>query len=244
MGAAAVGMALHGGVLPAVGTFFVFADYLRPTLRLAALSTAKVVFIFSHDSVGVGEDGPTHQPVEHLASLRCIPGLQVIRPADGNETVAAWRAAIDHDGPTALVLSRQEITVVTNGSAVGPGAGEIEHVEDPDVVLVATGSEVALCVAAAADLARHGVKARVVSMPSWDRFERSDPALRTDLFPAGTPVVSVEAGATFGWERYADLCIGIDRFGVSAPGSVVMDKLGISTSNVVERAIALIQKGS
>ena len=143
MGAALVGMAMHGGVLPVGGTFFVFLDYMRPPVRLAALSRAKVVFVFSHDSVGVGEDGPTHQPVEHLATLRAIPGLQVIRPADANETAAAWRAAVDHDGPTALVLTRQGVPVCTDGSAVERGAGIVRDADgDPAVVIVATGSEV------------------------------------------------------------------------------------------------------
>ena len=239
MGAAMVGMASHGGVLPAGGTFFVFLDYMRPAVRLAALSKVKVLFVFTHDSVGVGEDGPTHQPVEQLATLRCIPNLQVIRPADANETAQAWRAVVEHDGPTALVLSRQAIPVVTDGGAVELGAAVIRKVESPDVVLVGTGSEVHVCVAAAEKLTAAGVATSVVSMPSWDRFEAQTEQYRSLVFPSGTPVLSVEAATTLGWARYADESIGIDRFGASAPGSLVLDKLGINVDNVVERATAL-----
>ncbi len=174
MGAAMVGMARHGGVLPAGGTFFVFFDYMRPSVRLAALSGAKVVFVWTHDSVGVGEDGPTHQPIEQLATLRAIPGIQVIRPADANETVEAWKAAVAHDGPTALVLSRQAVTVCTDGSAVAAGAAVVRQADHPQVVIVGTGSEVSLCVEAAEELAAAGVSANVVSMPSWDRFAAAE----------------------------------------------------------------------
>ena len=244
MGSAMVGMALHGGVLPAGGTFFVFLDYMRPPVRLAALSGAKVVFVFTHDSVGVGEDGPTHQPVEHVATLRAIPGLQVIRPADANETVAAWRAAVEHEGPTALVLTRQNVTVCTDGSAVEVGAAVVLDTDNPQVVLLGTGSEVSLCVEAAAELAATGVRTRVVSMPSWDRFMAQPAAYRADVLPAGVPVLSVEAGVTFGWAQFADDSIGIDRFGASAPGNVVMDKLGINVAHVVARATALAGRNS
>jgi transaldolase/transketolase C-terminal domain/subunit len=187
MGSAMVGMALHGGIIPVGGTFFVFLDYMRPPVRLAALSGAKACFVFTHDSVGVGEDGPTHQPVEQLATLRAIPGLHVIRPADANETVAAWVDAVRHDGPTALVLSRQDVEVVTDGSAVERGAGIVVEAPDPDVVLVATGSEVALCVHASTRLADAGVSVRVVSMPSWDRFEQQDEPTRHAILPPGVP---------------------------------------------------------
>jgi transketolase len=241
MGAAMVGMALHGGVLPAGGTFFVFLDYMRPAVRLAALSRAKVVFVWTHDSVGVGEDGPTHQPIEHLATLRAIPGLQVIRPADANETVAAWQATVQHDGPTALVLSRQAVTVCTDGSAVATGAAVVRDCVDPQVVLVATGSEVSLCVTAAEQLGGAGIRAIVVSMPSWDRFAAQSGSYQESVLPAELPVLSVEAAVTFGWERYADESIGIDRFGASAPGNVVLDKLGINVANVVAAATRLAQ---
>jgi len=239
MGSTMVGMAMHGGLIPAGGTFFVFLDYMRPPVRLAAISGAKVVFVWTHDSVGVGEDGPTHQPIEQLATLRAIPQLQVIRPADANETVAAWKAAVAHDGPTALVLSRQAIPVCTDGSAVEPGAAYVRRVDDPQVVLVGTGSEVALCVEAADVLASNGVRASVVSMPSWDRFAKQSGGYQDDVLPAEVPVLSVEAAVTFGWERYADESIGIERFGESAPGNVVMDKLGINVGNVVAAATRL-----
>lgn len=241
MGAALVGMARHGGILPVGGTFFVFLDYMRPPVRMAALSGAKAVFVFTHDSVGVGEDGPTHQPIEHLATLRAVPDLQVIRPADANETVAAWRAAVEHEGPTALVLTRQKVRVVTDGSAVTRGAGIIRDPDgDPSVVLLATGSEVALCVDAAEQLAADGVAARVVSLPSWDRFAAQDEEYRTQILPPGVPVLSVEAARTFGWAEYADASIGIDRFGASAPGELVLDRLGINVDAVVARAQTLV----
>ena len=241
MAAAMVGMAKHGGVLPIAGTFFVFSDYMRPSIRLAALSGAKVCFVFTHDSVGVGEDGPTHQPVEHLAALRAIPDLHVLRPADGNETIQAWADVVRHDGPTALVLSRQNIRVTTDGSAVARGAGIVVDSDgEPQIVLIGTGSEVEVCVDAAALLVKQGVATRVVSLPSWDRFEDQDAAFRSSILPPGVPVVSIEAGVSFGWERYADSVIGIDRFGASAPGALVLDKLGINTDNLVERANALL----
>jgi transketolase len=233
MGAAMVGMALHGGVIAVGGTFFVFADYMRPAIRLAALSRARCIFVFSHDSVGVGEDGPTHQPIEHLASLRAIPDLQVIRPADQNETAHAWQVALQHNGPTALVLSRQNLPSVTDGSAVDRGAGVVRVANNPDVVIVATGSEVSLSLTAADALAVDGTNAQVVSMPSWDRFARQPVQYTSGVFPPGVPVVSVEAGVTFGWERYADAMVGIDRFGASAPGGVVMEQLGINVANVI-----------
>jgi transketolase len=240
MGASLVGMGCHGGVLPVGGTFFVFSDYLKPTLRLAAMSAAHAVFVFSHDSVGVGEDGPTHQPIEQLAGLRAIPGLQVIRPADANETVAAWRVAVDHDGPTALILSRQSIPVVTDGSAVEPGGAVVRAADDARVVLLATGSEVAVCVEAAERLAGEGLPASVVSLPSWDRFEAQPRAYQDAVLPPDLPVLSVEAAATFGWARWADDSIGINRFGASAPGGLVLDKLGINVDHVVARARALV----
>jgi transketolase len=240
MGSTMVGMAMHGGVLPAGGTFFVFLDYMRPSVRLASLSRAKVIFVFTHDSVGVGEDGPTHQPVEHIATLRAIPGLQVIRPADANETAAAWRACVEHEGPTALVLSRQNIPVCTDGSAVERGAGIVHPATDPKLVIVATGSEVALSIDAAKQLGAEGTAVSVVSLPSWDRFARQDPNFQASIFPAGVPVLSVEAATTFGWERHADRSIGIDRFGVSAPGALVLERLGINLDHVVSIARSML----
>ena len=245
MGSIMVGMALHGGLLPVGGTFFVFFDYMKPPVRLAALSRAKCIFVFSHDSVGVGEDGPTHQPIEHLAALRAIPDLQVIRPCDANETSQALRAAIEHDGPTALVLSRQNLPVVSDGGAVVLGAGVLR--EGSDVCVVATGSEVAVALAAAERLAESGVSARVVSMPSWDRFEstrRADRARAEAILPPSMPTVSIEAGATMGWHKYADECIGIDRFGASAPGATALVNLGMDPANVVRVAESLLGRGS
>lgn len=245
MGSIMVGMALHGGLLPVGGTFFVFFDYMKPPVRLAALSRAKCIFVFSHDSVGVGEDGPTHQPIEHLAALRAIPDLQVIRPCDANETSQALRAAIEHDGPTALVLSRQNLPVVSDGGAVVLGAGVLR--EGSDVCVVATGSEVAVALAAAERLAESGVSARVVSMPSWDRFEstrRVDRARADAILPPSMPTVSIEAGATMGWHKYADECIGIDRFGASAPGATALVNLGMDPANVVRVAESLLGRGS
>jgi transketolase len=241
MGTALVGMARHGGIVPVGGTFFVFLDYMRPPVRLASLSRAKAVFVYSHDSVGVGEDGPTHQPVEHLATLRAVPDLQVIRPADASETVAAWKAAIDHNGPTVIVLTRQGVTVRTDGSAVERGAGIVhDNGETPALVIVATGSEVSLAIEAAEQLDAEGAATRVVSLPSWDRFARQGADYRRQLLPEGVPVLSVEAATTFGWERYADDSIGIDRFGASAPGDVVLRELGINVDHVLRRARALI----
>ncbi len=242
MGSAMVGMAMHGGVLPVGGTFFAFLDYMRPPVRLAALSGAKVTFVFTHDSVGVGEDGPTHQPVEQLATLRAIPDLHVIRPADANETVAAWADAVRHAGPTALVLTRQNVKVVTDGSAVARGAGVVVDTDDDelDVIIVATGSEVAVAVEAAEILDEQGIGARVVSMPSWDRFEEQDDDYYESVLPDGVPVLAVEAGIAQGWHYYADEVVSIERFGVSAPGELVLERLGINPTNVAERAAALV----
>ena len=234
MGSIMVGLALHGGVVPVGGTFFVFFDYMKPPVRLAALSGARCVFVFSHDSVGVGEDGPTHQPIEHLAALRAIPDLQVVRPADANETSVAVRIALEHDGPTALVLSRQNLPVVTDGSAVVDGAGVVR--DGSDAIVIATGSEVSVALAAAEALAADNVSCRVVSMPSWDRFEelhRRDPQRAESILPTSLPTVSIEAGSTLGWAKYADVCLGIDRFGASAPGGVVLDRLGMNPGAVV-----------
>jgi transketolase len=239
------GMALHGGVLPVGGTFLVFSDYARGAIRLAAISGAKVIYSFTHDSVGVGEDGPTHQPVEHVATLRTIPDLSVIRPADANEAAAAWKVAIDSDGPTALILSRQDLPVLEGTSAQGVAKGGYALVEgsaSPDVVLVSTGSEVHVCVAAAEQLRGEGITARVVSLPSWDRFEAQDDEYRSGVLPAGVPTLAVEAGTPFGWDRYADDTLGIDHFGASAPGGVVLERFGFTPSNVVDRARTLIDR--
>ena len=242
MGAVANGMALHGGAIPVVGTFLVFADYMRPAVRLAALSEAKVVFVWSHDSVGVGEDGPTHQPVEHLASLRAIPGLRVIRPADATETVGAWRVAVESEGPTALILTRQGVPVLegTSADAVAAGGYAISEPDDPGLTLVGTGSEVSVCCDAAALLAADGISARVVSLPSWELFAEQPDSEQGRVLRPDLPSLAVEAGSTMGWRRWTDDAVGIDRFGASAPGAVVMEKLGISAPNVASRARALL----
>jgi transketolase len=244
MAATMTGMALHGGVIPVGGTFLVFSDYCRPSVRLAALSRAKVIYSFTHDSVGVGEDGPTHQPVEHVASLRAIPGLSVIRPADANETAAAWRVAVDHDGPTALILSRQDLPVLegTAGAPVDRGGYVLRTAEDADVVLIGTGSEVHVCLAAAELLAADGVHAQVVSLPTWDRFALQDAAYQDEVLPPEVPTLAVEAGTSFGWDRWADDSVSIDRFGASAPGERVLAELGYTPEHVADRARALIDE--
>jgi transketolase len=250
MASAMTGMALHGGVLPVGGTFFVFVDYCRPAVRLAAISEAKVIYSFTHDSVGVGEDGPTHQPIEQLASIRAIPDLRVIRPADANETAVAWRVAVGGEGPVALVLSRQDVTVVTTpeqaqGLLQGAyvlyeTAGAGGDPEELDVVLVGTGSEVSLCVEAAAVLESEDLRVRVVSMPSWDLFELLDEDAQDEVLPGQVPTLAVEAASPFGWGRFADDVVAIDRFGASAPGSVVLANLGFTVDNVVARAFELL----
>ncbi len=247
MSAAMTGMALHGGVLPVGGTFLVFSDYMRPAVRLAALSGAHVVYSWTHDSVGLGEDGPTHQPVEQLAALRAVPELQVVRPADANECAQAWRMAVEAGRPTGLVLSRQNVPVL-EATAERAGAGVprggyvlVDEVGGPpDVVLVATGSEVHLCVEAARLLAGRQVRARVVSLPCWEWFGAQDQAYRQSVLPPGVPRLGVEAGVSFGWERYADATISIDTFGASAPGPVVLAELGFTPDRVAEAAASLV----
>jgi len=245
MGSAMVGMALHGGVLPVGGTFFVFVDYMRPPVRLAALSGARVVFVFTHDSVAVGEDGPTHQPVEQLAGLRAMPDLHVLRPADANETSRAWEDAVAHDGPTVMILSRQDVRVVTDGSAIAAGAGVVgDDTSDPDVILIGTGSEVSLCVDAADTLKASGRSVRVVSMPSWDRFRSQPVTVRNSILTPDVPTVSVEAASTFGWHEWSDRQVGIDRFGASAPGDVALDRLGINVDAIITTVNEMLGGGA
>jgi len=246
MGAIANGMAL-AGALPYVGTFFAFADYCRPAIRLAAVMQAKVAFVFTHDSVGVGEDGPTHQPIEHLASLRCMPRLRLLRPADANEVAQAWRIHIDGDGPTVFVFSRQDLPVLdgtaeraVDGVARGAYTLRDSPQPTPQLVLIGTGSEVALCVEARERLITDGIAAAVVSMPSWDLFAAQPADYRALVLPPSVPRLAVEAASTFGWERWADDAVGIDRFGASAPGAVALGELGINVDNVVARAHRLL----
>jgi transketolase len=245
MGGTMNGMSAHGGVLPVGGTFFIFSDYMRPAVRLAAMSEYKEIFSYTHDSVGLGQDGPTHQPIEHLASLRAMPQMRLIRPADANETAVAWRIALESTGPTALVLTRQNVPVLedTAGAPVEQGAYVLVDpagVDDLDLVLIGTGSEVAVCVAAAGQLAEGGVTARVVSMPSWDLFEAQSDDYQNAVLPPSVPTLAVEAGASLGWDRWADDSVSIDRYGASAPGDVALANLGYTPENVAERARQLL----
>lgn len=247
MGASANAMGVTG-LVPCVGTFFVFSDYMRPTARLAAIMQSKVCFTWTHDSVGVGEDGPTHQPIEQLMSLRAMPDLRVIRPADANEVAAAWKVHLEGEGPTALILTRQKLPVLEGtadmaleGLECGAYVLIPEDEDELDIVLVGTGSEVQVCVAARELLETVGVSARVVSMPSWDLFDEMDDDYIESVLPDDVPVLAVEAGVTFGWDRYADEVVGIDHFGASAPGDVVMAEFGITPADVVEAAVALLE---
>jgi transketolase len=246
MGAAANGLAVSG-LLPFVGTFFVFSDYMRPSVRLAAMMRAKVAFVWSHDSVGLGQDGPTHQPIEHLASLRAVPGLRLIRGADANEVAQAWRIHIDGVGPTAIILTRQKLPVLEgtaerapDGVARGAYVLADEDGDDPDVVLIGTGSEVVVCMGARDLLAARGLAVRVVSMPSWDLFEAQPADYQLAVLPPAAPTLAVEAAASFGWSRWADDVVAIDRFGESAPGEVALAKFGYTPENVAARALALL----
>lgn len=248
MGSAANGMAAHGGVIPFTATFLVFADYMRPPIRLAAISKLKVIFVFTHDSVAVGEDGPTHQPVEQLLSLRAIPELVTIRPADANETAEAWKVAMTLDGPSVLVFSRQDLPILDRSDARGSAANGAyilsEPEGDPDVVLIGTGAEVDVAVRAAALLAEHGLLVRVVSMPSWELFDKQDPNFRAQVLgPTGMPRVAVEAGVTIGWDRYVGergAVVGIDRYGASGPGGEVLKYFGFTPEHVAARALHLL----
>jgi len=244
------GLSLHGGIRPYGSTFLVFSDYMRPAIRLAALMEQPVIYVFTHDSIWVGEDGPTHQPVEQLAALRAMPNLVVVRPADANETSEAWRVALERtEGPTALLLSRQGLPVLEEtcgGAAEGVARGGyllVDCGDDPELVLIATGAEVALAVAAGRELAAAGRAVRVVSMPSWELFEIQPRDYRERLLPNEVPRLAVEAGVTLGWHRWVgdrgDV-LGLDRFGASAPGKVVAERFGLTVGAVVERAERLL----
>ena len=255
MGAILNGMALHRGFIPYGATFLIFSDYMRPPMRLAAMNGLPVIYVFTHDSIAMGEDGPTHQPIEQLLGLRSVPGLTVIRPADANETTAAWRIAIEStDRPTALVLTRQKLGVLDLATypeipAGVPRGGYIladaADGDEPDVVLIATGSEVHLALNARDRLAIDGVKARVVSLPCWSIFKAQDETYRTQVLPAGVPQLALEAGATLGWDSYLDppkAVLGIDCFGASAPGDVVMREYGFTVENVCQQVGDLLQQ--
>jgi transketolase len=254
MGAVLNGMALSGMLIPYGGTFLVFSDYLRPASRLAALMDAHVVYVMTHDSIAVGEDGPTHQPVEHISAYRAMPNMTVIRPADANETVEAWRVALrKKSGPVMLVLSRQKLPVIDR-KAYAPAGGLrrgayviSDSGRKPDVILISTGSEVSLCLDAAEALRSEGVAVRVVSMPSTELFEGQPEKYRNQVLPPEAKKrLAVEAGATSGWYKYVGLdgsVLGIDRFGASAPGGVLLDKFGFTVDNVVKQAKALLNRG-
>ena len=247
MAAAMNGMALHGGVIPYGGTFLVFADYCRNAIRLSALQHARVIYVLTHDSIGLGEDGPTHQPVEHVMSLRMIPGLNVFRPADVIETAEAWQLAVQaHDRPSALILTRQNLPQLRNPANSGgelrsaKGAYRLKAaVAARQVILLATGSEVELAVNVAGALEARGIGADVVSMPCWELFDAQDAAYRADLLPAGTLKVSIEAGVTLGWQKYVGdgLTIGLDRFGASAPAEVLFPHFGFSVDSIVPQIV-------
>ncbi|MDM8526301.1 transketolase [Desulfococcaceae bacterium HSG8] len=253
MGAILSGMAVHRGVRPYGGTFLAFANYMQPAMRLAALMKLPVIYIFTHDSIAVGEDGPTHQPVEHIANLRSIPGLTVIRPADATETAEAWKTAIRNmSGPVALVLSRQKLPIIDrtkypSAKGVRKGAYVIADVEGkPDVIIVATGSEVNISLEARGILAEKGISARVVSMPSWELFEETSREYKDEVFPPDvTARLAVEAGIPMGWRRYVGIggdVMGVEGFGASAPGNVMMEKFGFTPENIVTRVKEMLKR--
>ena len=251
MGAAVNGMAAHGGVLPFSATFMVFSDYMKPAIRLGALSRLRAIYVFTHDSIGVGEDGPTHEPIEQLAGLRAIPDLVVIRPADPTETAEAWAVAAQRNGPTLLAMTRQNVPHLDRSRAITPDVAKGGYILSepegtPDVILIGTGSEVSLCVKAQATLATEGIEARVVSLPSWELFAQQDAPYQDSVLPkAITARVTVEAGATLGWHKWAGShgeVIGLDRYGASAPGSEVMAHLGFVPEAVVAAARRVVSK--
>jgi transketolase len=246
MGAAVNGMAAHGGLLPFSATFLVFSDYMKPSIRLGALSKLKVFYVFTHDSIGVGEDGPTHEPIEQIAGLRAIPGLNVMRPADATEAAESWVFALQHDGPTLFAFTRQAVPNLSRATAKGDVSkgGYILSEADggaPDVILIGTGSEVSLCVKAQEKLKGYGVKARVVSLPSFYLFEAQDAAYRESVLPKGVKKrVTVEAGTSFGWAHYAGdegAIISIDHYGASAPGELIMKNFGFTAEHVTAAAL-------
>ncbi|HTM87119.1 MAG TPA: transketolase [Terriglobales bacterium] len=252
MGAVVNGMALHGGIIPYGSTFLIFSDYMRASIRLAALMNTHSLFVFTHDSIGLGEDGPTHQAIEHLMSLRAMPNMTVMRPADANETAEAWRIAIQRQKPMCMALTRQKLPVLDAQrypirQGVGKGGYVLAEAEGgkPQIVLIATGSEVQLALGAREELGKEKIAARVVSMPCWELFDEQPAEYRQQVLPRDVPKLAIEAGATLGWCRYVGDrggVIGIDRFGASAPGNVAMEKLGFNVPNVVEHARKLLEK--
>ena len=249
MCAAVNGMAVHGGVRPFGSTFFVFSDYAKPALRIAAIMEAPSLFVFTHDSIGVGEDGPTHEPIEQLMALRAVPHMTDFHPADANETAAAWRLALERKGPAFFAFTRQDVPVIDASgrdiyASVSKGAYVLEDAANPQVILIGSGSEVWPALGAAKLLAGEGIRARVVSFPSWKLFDEQSAAYKASVLPAGVPRLAVEAGATLGWWKYVGLdgdVVGLDRFGASAPGPVVMKELGFSAENVAARAKKIVK---
>ncbi|HEV2166199.1 MAG TPA: transketolase [Thermoplasmata archaeon] len=254
MAAMVSGMALHGGILPYGATFLIFSDYARPAIRLSALMGVHAILVFTHDSIGLGEDGPTHEPVEQLAGLRAIPGYTVLRPADANEVAEMWRVALGRKGPVALVLTRQKVPVLDPAKyPVREGAQRGAYVLSepsggpPSLVLIGTGSEVQLCLAAQSELAKRDIAARVVSMPSWEVFDEQPDSYRASVLPSGVPRIAVEAASPLGWERYVGsggTVIGLDRFGASGPGPAVLESLGFTVTHVVSAALGLLGPAS
>ena len=253
MGAIANGMALHGGIIPHTATFLIFSDYMRPPMRLAALMGQRVVYVFTHDSIGLGEDGPTHQPIEQLLALRVIPNMVVLRPADGTETVEAWKVAMARDsGPTVLALSRQNLPVLDRGKGATGGVERGGYVlwessGKPDVILIGTGSEVHIALEAGELLQGEGVASRVVSLPSWELFDAQPAEYRDAVLPPEVSArVSVEAATPLGWERYVGregVAVGIDHFGASAPAGTLYEQFGLTARHVADEAKSLLERG-
>jgi transketolase len=252
MGATVNGMALHGGIIPYGSTFLIFSDYMRASIRLAALMNTHSLFVFTHDSIGLGEDGPTHQAIEHLMSLRAMPNMTVMRPGDANETAEAWRIALERQRPMCMALTRQKLPVLDAQrypirQGVGKGGYVLAEAEGgkPQIVLIATGSEVQLALGAREELGKEKIAARVVSMPCWEMFDEQPAEYRQQVLPRDVPKLAIEAGATLGWCKYvgdSGGVIGIDRFGASAPGNVAMEKLGFNVPNVLEHARKLVKQ--
>jgi transketolase len=253
MGAILNGMAIYGGIIPFGATFLIFSDYMRPAIRLAALMKQKVIYVFTHDSIGLGEDGPTHQPIEQLAALRAIPNLVVIRPADANETVEAWKYAINHQGgPVAIILTRQKLPILDQnkyGPAIGLQQGAYvvkDSDKTPDLLLIATGSEVSLSINASEKLEAEGKNVRVISFPSWEIFEQQSDEYKKQIFPPEIKSrISIEMEIKMGWQKYlgeSGEAISIETFGASAPDSVLYEKYGFTVENVVSTAKRILSK--
>jgi transketolase len=250
MGAIANGISVHGGLMSYTATFLAFYDYMRPSIRLAALMGLNTIYIFTHDSIGLGEDGPTHQPIEHLVGMRAVPNLTVIRPADAHETFQAWEYAINNNvGPTSLILSRQNLPIITSDhEKVSYGAYVLYQFNDeeiPEIILIATGSEVKIALEVANILSRKNINSRVVSMPSWEIFEKQESSYKESVLPSAVRNrVSIEASATIGWDRYIGLdglSIGIDRFGASAPAQRIFSEYGFDPEKISIKITSLFQ---